>query len=144
MLSGIGPASDLQNLGIAEVQDLPGIGQNLQDRLFLELAVVQEPGGHHRTSYITTPEALEQARKEWIQSQSGPLADYYLPQMIEYTKGKGIIASPEFQTLDHTIQWLYQQDTKPFYEIVSVSDLSWSHCIELLSLLVSHYQRVII
>jgi choline dehydrogenase-like flavoprotein len=31
-LSGIGPADELHNLGIPLVVDLPGVGQNLQDR----------------------------------------------------------------------------------------------------------------
>lgn len=31
LLSGIGPANDLRPLGITVVQDLPGVGQNLQD-----------------------------------------------------------------------------------------------------------------
>lgn len=33
MLSGLGPAADLAALGIAPRQDLPGVGQNLQDHL---------------------------------------------------------------------------------------------------------------
>ena len=33
MLSGIGPADDLRALGIEVVEDLPGVGQNLQDHL---------------------------------------------------------------------------------------------------------------
>lgn len=31
MLSGVGPAADLEALGITVIQDLPGVGQNLQD-----------------------------------------------------------------------------------------------------------------
>jgi choline dehydrogenase len=33
MLSGIGDAASLQSLGVAVAQDLPGVGQNLQDHL---------------------------------------------------------------------------------------------------------------
>ncbi len=33
MLSGIGPAAQLEQLGISITQDLPGVGQNLQDHL---------------------------------------------------------------------------------------------------------------
>ncbi len=33
MVSGVGPAADLQQLGIKVVKDLPGVGQNLQDHL---------------------------------------------------------------------------------------------------------------
>ncbi|KAK0507115.1 hypothetical protein JMJ35_010573 [Cladonia borealis] len=71
LLSGIGPAKDLQELSIPLVQDLPGVGKNLQDRLFVELVTVQDPWGHHQTSYIDWPAALEQARKQWLTSQSG-------------------------------------------------------------------------
>ncbi len=37
MLSGIGPARDLERLGIAVVADLPGVGENLQDHLDITL-----------------------------------------------------------------------------------------------------------
>jgi len=38
MLSGIGPADHLRSLGIPIVAELPGVGQNLQDHLFLAVA----------------------------------------------------------------------------------------------------------
>lgn len=38
MLSGIGPARDLARFGIAVVQDLPGVGGNLQDHLDMTLS----------------------------------------------------------------------------------------------------------
>ncbi len=38
MLSGLGPAAQLQSLGIPVVMDLPGVGQNLQDHLIVALA----------------------------------------------------------------------------------------------------------
>ncbi|RJF87740.1 choline dehydrogenase [Oleomonas cavernae] len=37
LLSGIGPANDLHGLGIPVVQDLPGVGRNLQDHLGIGL-----------------------------------------------------------------------------------------------------------
>ncbi|HUN46777.1 MAG TPA: GMC oxidoreductase [Stellaceae bacterium] len=40
MLSGIGPRRDLQRLGIPVVRDLPGVGQNLQDRY--EVTVISQ------------------------------------------------------------------------------------------------------
>ncbi len=38
MLSGIGPAGHLQAQGIPVIADLPGVGQNLQDHMFLPVA----------------------------------------------------------------------------------------------------------
>ncbi|KAL9595708.1 MAG: hypothetical protein Q9219_006274 [cf. Caloplaca sp. 3 TL-2023] len=119
LLSGIGPAQDLEALHIPVVQDLPGVGKNLQDRLFLELVTVQDPESHHRTSYIDSPSALEQARKEWNTHKSGPLSDYYLPQMIAYLKSDKILSSKEFGELDDHTRDTLQAETKPFYEIVS-------------------------
>ncbi|KAL8886395.1 MAG: hypothetical protein Q9215_005886 [Flavoplaca cf. flavocitrina] len=110
---------DLSVLGIPVVQDLPGVGKNLQDRLFLELVTVQDPGSHHRTSYIDSPSALGQARKEWTKNKSGPLSDYYLPQMIAYLKSDKIASSKEFEDLDDQTRQFMHAETKPFYEIVS-------------------------
>ncbi len=44
MLSGIGPAAELQRHGIAPVVDLPGVGENLQDHH--EVPVVAATNGH--------------------------------------------------------------------------------------------------
>ena len=45
MLSGIGPAAHLRTQGIEVVQDLPGVGQNLQDHI--EISLVYELTGPH-------------------------------------------------------------------------------------------------
>jgi choline dehydrogenase len=44
-LSGIGPAAELQRLGVGVVKDLPGVGQNLQDHMYI----------HH--TYATRPDS---------------------------------------------------------------------------------------
>ena len=45
MLSGIGPASHLQEAGVDVVHDLPGVGQNLQDHM--DVYLVYELSGPH-------------------------------------------------------------------------------------------------
>ncbi|KAL8791599.1 MAG: hypothetical protein Q9195_005804 [Heterodermia aff. obscurata] len=92
LLSGIGSAKDLEALSIPVVHDLPGVGKNLQDRLFLE-------------------GALEEARTAWLSDRSGPLAKFYLPQMIAYLKGDIILSSKEFDSLDSNIQQLLRAET---------------------------------
>src|SRR5262245_17738862 len=37
MLSGIGPADELRQIGITSVHDLPGVGRNLHDHLEIDL-----------------------------------------------------------------------------------------------------------
>ena len=45
MLSGIGPAAELQRHGIKVVHDLPGVGQNLQDHI--EISLIYQLNGPH-------------------------------------------------------------------------------------------------
>ncbi|RMF37444.1 MAG: alanine-phosphoribitol ligase, partial [Alphaproteobacteria bacterium] len=45
MLSGIGPALHLKEVGVAPVHDLPGVGQNLQDHFGID--IVAELNGPH-------------------------------------------------------------------------------------------------
>ena len=45
-LSGIGPAAELREHGIAVVQDLPGVGENLQDHLEFYFQVACKRADH--------------------------------------------------------------------------------------------------
>ena len=116
--------NDLKDLDILVVQDLPGVGKNLKDRLFIELAMVQKTESQYRTSYIDSLGGFELAREEWNESRTGALSDFYLPQMIGYLKSDRILASQEFQDLDPTTRDFLQMDTEPHYEIISVSPRS--------------------
>ena len=122
LLSGIGPKEELEEHGIPVIQNLPGIGKNLHDHLWLELVTTQKMGSHHRTSYISSPDALQAARDQWIKDKTGPLSDYYLPQMISYLKSDRISSSKEFEELDNLVQKHLQAETTPNYELISVSN----------------------
>lgn len=73
-LSGVGPKADLENLGIPVVVDLPGVGQNLQDRY--EVAVVS---GYQRdfsllagaTFALPEPGVYDSHFLEWQKSGTG-------------------------------------------------------------------------
>ena len=133
LLSGIGPKAELSKFQIPLIKELPGVGQNLCDRLFLELVSIRQAGSHHRTSYIKSPDGLKGARKEWSKSRSGPLAGYYLPQMIGYFKSDQVVHSEEFHKLDNKLQKALTADTKPHFEIVSVRSSEFRHFAMLIS-----------
>lgn len=102
-------------------EDSPSISKNLNNHLCLGLVTTQKPGSGHRISYIDSPDALAEARKEWMIDRSGPLFGYYLPQMNAYFQSESIVGSQELRELDITIQMALQADTKPSYETISVS-----------------------
>ena len=67
MLSGIGPADELREAGVAARHDLPGVGRNLQDHPFVTLIwEVSDTGtlyGADKPKYLA----------EWLLRRSGPL-----------------------------------------------------------------------
>lgn len=67
MLSGIGPAGHLRDVGINVVHDLPQVGQNLQDHPY-----TLTHWGTDKTGTLFDSVGLE-AAEEWDRSQTGPL-----------------------------------------------------------------------
>lgn len=68
MLSGIGPAEHLREVGIPVRLDAPGVGENLQDHPFL-VCIWDLPGGGSLAD-AEKPRALA----EWMLRRSGPLS----------------------------------------------------------------------
>lgn len=120
LLSGIGPGAELSKLQIPSFVSLPSVGQNLCHRLFLELVSVRNVGSHHRTSYIASPESLEEARAQWKNDRFGRLAEYYLRQMIAYFKNDKVIQSHGFQGLAGELQRTLTAEIKPHIGIISM------------------------
>lgn len=70
LLSGIGPAADLQALGIDVRVDLPGVGQNLQDHPLVYMKyVVDKPVSMSR---YMRPDMMLYAGARWLANHSGP------------------------------------------------------------------------
>ncbi|XP_069181513.1 glucose dehydrogenase [FAD, quinone] [Procambarus clarkii] len=70
MLSGVGPASHLQQHGIPVVQDLPGVGSNFQDHpSIFGLSWTVNKGSSDSVFRIARPEAIQQ----YLKYKKGPL-----------------------------------------------------------------------
>ncbi len=72
MLSGIGPAMELRAHGIEVLQDLPGVGQNLQDHLEVHVKHRCAPG--LAKNRLLRPHRMLAAGIQWFLSRSGPAA----------------------------------------------------------------------
>ena len=73
LLSGIGPADELAALGIPVVNELPGVGRNLQDHL--DLYVVSEcTGDHTYDRYARRPHRMLWPGLQYVLLGTGPVA----------------------------------------------------------------------
>lgn len=74
-LSGIGNAELLPRHGIGVIEDLPGVGENLQDHLISYTAFRAADSIETKDSLIRQePEALQESMQEYAANQNGPLA----------------------------------------------------------------------
>ncbi|KAJ7037662.1 aryl-alcohol oxidase-like protein [Mycena alexandri] len=69
MLSGIGPAQQLANVGIASAIDLPDVGNNLQDQMILTLQ--WEVNGTTMSSFYDDPAAYNAALAQYALNKTG-------------------------------------------------------------------------
>jgi len=72
MLSGVGPADHLKSHGIHVVQDLPGVGQNLQDHL--EIHVKHRCGRGLSNNHLMSWPRMALAGVQWALFKTGPAA----------------------------------------------------------------------
>ena len=71
MLSGIGPAAELEAVSIRPVQDLPGVGKNLQDHI--DVYVISELSGPHSYDRHTRPHRMAWAGLQYLLFGNGPV-----------------------------------------------------------------------
>lgn len=119
LLSGIGPAVDLKKHNIKVHRDLPGVGKNAQDHSLVFLCAMTKPGFRdEKFKFEKDPAGVEAARKQWKQNGSGPLALYYSSCNTNWIRDESIYATPEFRSLDQSIQDYIIHTTVPNYEFV--------------------------
>ncbi len=96
MLSGIGPAQHMNQLGIEIIHDLPGVGKNLQDHININVRYTSlEP--------ITTTSALKLHRKvliglQWLATKRGLGATNHF-EIAGYIKSRQDLVRPDLQLL---------------------------------------------
>jgi choline dehydrogenase-like flavoprotein len=72
LLSGIGPADHLRQVGVPMVHDLPGVGANLQDHL--DLYVICECRGDFTYDNVVKPHRTVWAGLQYLLFKQGPVA----------------------------------------------------------------------
>ncbi|HEX2529045.1 MAG TPA: choline dehydrogenase [Geminicoccus sp.] len=94
MLSGIGPADQLQAMGIEPVHDLPGVGENLQDHL--EVYVQQACTQPVTLLNTMKPHNMVAAGLRWFALQTGPAASSHL-EAGGFVRSEAGVEHPDIQ-----------------------------------------------
>ena len=91
MLSGIGDLAELTSLGIPARVDLPSVGKNMSDHVFL--GNPWRVNSNETIDSYLSPGALPQSIKEWNQTHRGPLSWTLTNQMawMRLPQGDAII-----------------------------------------------------
>jgi choline dehydrogenase len=105
MLSGIGPASELARHGITLLQDLPGVGRNLQEHQ--SLAMIYEASGPFTFDRELRLDRMAIAALRWQLFGAGPMAG--LPVSAQgFVRTDPALASPDLQLLVSPVSMLAQ------------------------------------
>jgi choline dehydrogenase-like flavoprotein len=95
LLSGIGPAAELQRHGIAVVADLPGVGQNLQDHPIVSM-MYEDPA---KASYAMNPRTWPQmafGALQWLVSRQGMMTSNGV-EGIGFVRSRPDLETPNIQ-----------------------------------------------
>jgi len=90
MLSGVGPAAQLQAVGVPVVHDLPGVGENLQDHPYV-VCVWDVPGGGSLAD-AEKPKAL----LEYLLRHTGPLTSS-VAEAFAFVRSRPGLPAPDLQ-----------------------------------------------
>ena len=90
MLSGIGPAANLTDVGVSVQHDLPGVGQNLQDHPYVVTVFDSKIGGS--LADAEHPKYLVQ----WLFKGTGPLASN-VAEALAFVRSRPGLPAPDLQ-----------------------------------------------
>jgi choline dehydrogenase-like flavoprotein len=90
LLSGIGPATDLEAVGVPVRHDLPGVGRNLQDHPFV--TVLWEVTDQNTLYGADKPKPMA----EWVLRRSGPLSST-VAEVVAFVRTRGGLPAADIQ-----------------------------------------------
>jgi choline dehydrogenase-like flavoprotein len=119
MHSGIGPAKQLEEFNIPVIRDIPAVGQNLRDHMFIPLVYQRTETSTSRASFYGNAQAMDDALKQWNRDGTGDWSKYSSELGIGWKKLEGLESSPEFESLPPDEQNFLLKETIPHYEVIT-------------------------
>jgi choline dehydrogenase-like flavoprotein len=123
LLSGIGPSAELAAHSIDTVNDLSGIGKNLQDHPTVFLTSEVDPILSEIHAFESDTQGVLRARQQWLATGTGPLTHHNGSIFGAFLKLPYLESSAEFKALDLRTQAHISKPTVPHYEIANASIL---------------------
>lgn len=117
LLSGVGPAAELQKHNIEVVKDLPGVGKNVQDHVSFSIEAVIDPSISGQNQLLKDYKALAAARKQYQETRTGPLAVFGASAAVLFARIPELYKSPEFKALPADLQSFLSHPERPSTEL---------------------------
>ena len=118
LLSGIGPASELEKHSIAVRLNLSAVGRGLKDHHHIGPTWIRAPHTTDRHTFHQSPSLQAAARAQWEKDGTGPLSEMSCVLTTGFFKSDAIYQSDEFKALPEERQRHLSQPTVPLYEII--------------------------
>jgi choline dehydrogenase-like flavoprotein len=123
MLSGIGPADELRDVGVTVRHDLPGVGRNLQDHPFVTM--IYEVSDHNTLYGAEGPRSLA----EWVLRRTGKLTST-VAEVVAFVRTRAGLPAADIQF--HMGAAYYEDHGAETYD---------GHCVVIAPVLVSPQAR---
>lgn len=117
LLSGVGPASQLEGHRIPIVHELRGVGRNLQEHPIVFLNVEVDSALSEKYSFELDALAMREARETWVKDKTGPLSHHNGTVYGGFLKLPDLETSEEYKELKADVRAFLGKPTVPAFEI---------------------------
>lgn len=118
LLSGIGPRAELEALGIPCVVDLPGVGKDMIDHVYLTMLHHAAPELSDVAAFDADAEKVAAAQAQWSKDATGPNASRKTMNLIGFLKlDPNQYSRHEMAKLDAETQNFLNHPNVPHYEV---------------------------
>lgn len=118
LLSGIGPAAELEKHSIDVRLELSAVGRGLKDHHHIGPTWSRAPHTTDRHTFYQSASLQAAARAQWDKDGTGPLSEIGCVHAAGFFKSDAVYTSEEFKALPEERQRHLLQPTVPLYEIL--------------------------
>ena len=120
LLSGVGPAKELETHGIQSVHDLPAVGKNAVDHVAIFMNRLMDRSFSAKFEFALDSAQQKATLEEWTENHSGPLSFHGSSNTILFQKDETIYDTDAFKSLDEEKQNFLRRPEVPTFEIITV------------------------